>query len=164
VVSKRNNFPKHIRDILWRVPILTATQSLPLKVVDFTDKMYISKLVNEQRQLDTRVNAEVSKLDIPIRPSDTLDTLLASLRIQLAEKEAELERLMKAPTKKYITPSMRKQVALSDPAVQSMQTQIEKTKNEISIYEKYIADANNDWKRLKHFELRHQVIQEMFTV
>ena len=59
---------------------------------------------------------------------------------------------------------MRKQVMLSDPDVQRMQAQIEKTKNEISVYEGYIVDADNDWKRLKQLEFRDQVIQEMLAM
>jgi hypothetical protein len=164
VVSKRNDFPADVQAILWGVSPIKLSQSLSLKVVDFTDKMYLAQKLKEHQEFTNIVNTEIAKFDIPVRPSNELDTSLASLRSKLTEEEGELEKLMKAPTKKYVAPSMRMQVALSDPAVQRMQAQIEKTKNEISAYEKYIADADNGWKQLKHLELRHQVIQEMLKV
>lgn len=164
IVQKSKDFPEDVKLTLWGPPIFKVGTHSKLKVVDLTNKMYTDQKMNEQQEFDTLVKTEVAKHCIPNRPADELDTTLADLQTRLKTEEEQLEKLMKAPTKKYVAPSMRQQVILSDPDVQNMQKQIEKIKNEISIYEKYIVDANNGWSRLKHLELRDQVIREMLAV
>lgn len=164
ILRKSTEFPPDVQLLLWDLPIFKIGESAKIKVADLTDKMYVDMKADEHRAFDQKVNAEVAKLSIPARPSDELDTSLATLRTRLMMEEEQLDKLMKAPTKKYVAPSMRKQVMLSDPDVQRMQAQIEKTKNEISLYEGYIINADNDWKRLKQLEFRDQVIQEMLAV
>lgn len=164
ILRKRNEFPSDVRLALWSPPIFKLGNVSKLKVVDFTETMYMNQKAKEQRDFNNRVDTEVAKYDIPDRPSDERDSQLETFRTQLKDQEEELEKLMKAPTKKYVAPSMRKQVMLSDPDVQRMQAHIEKTKNEISLYEGYIADADNGWRRLKQLEFRDQVIQEMLAV
>lgn len=164
ILRRSAEFPRDVQLALWDLPILKVGESAKIKVVDLTDSMYVAQKANEQQTFDKIVDAEVAKRVVPDRPMDDLDTKLAALRTRLKAEEDELEKLMKAPTKKYVAPSMRKQVMLSDPDVQRMQAQIEKTKNEISVYEGYIVDADNDWKRLKQLEFRDQVIQEMLAM
>lgn len=164
ILRKSAEFPIEVQLTLWDLPILKVGESAKIKVVELTDSMYVSQKMKEQQDFDKTVDAEVAKYVIPVRPEDVRDTTLASLRERLKDEEDQLEKLMKAPTKKYVAPSMRKQIMLSDPDVQRMQAQIEKTKNEISVYEGYIVDAENDWKRLKQLEFRDQVIQEMLAV
>ncbi len=164
IMQKRKDFPEEVKLTLWGPPLFKVGTRSKLKVADLTNKMYMDQKMNEQQEFDTRVNTELAKHCIPDRPTDDLDATLADLHTQLKTEEEQLEKLMKAPTKKYVAPSMRQQVMLSDPEVQAMQKQVEKTKNEIAIYEKYIVDANNGWSRLKHLELRDQVIQEMLAV
>jgi hypothetical protein len=164
IMQRSAQFPPDVQQTLWGLPILKFGGSSKLKVVDFTDKMYLDEKAKEQQKFEQRVESEMATRTIPSRPLDDLDESLEKLRTRLKNEEEQLEKLMKGPTKKYVPPSMKKQVMLADPEVQKMQATIEKTKNEISIYEKYIVDADNGWKRLKQLELRDQVIKEMLSV
>lgn len=164
ILEKKDEFPKHIQDILWTpIPIRAGLKS-KLKQVDMTDKMYSDAKFLEQTNFEKKIAEELAKREIPIRPANQLDTDLDEHRKKLKDQEDQLEKLMKAPTKKYVAPSMRKQAMLSDPAVQNMQKQIEKTKNEILVCEKYVADANNGWTESKRFEFRQKIVQEMYAV
>ena len=164
VLQRSTEFPLDVQQTLWGLPVFKLGGSSKLKVVDFTDKMYLSEKAKEQQEFEQRVETEMAKRVVPPRPMDDLDESLTRLRTRLKDEEEQLEKLTKGPTKKYVAPSMRKQVMLADPEVQNMQAKIEKTKNEISVYEKYIVDAENGWKRLKQLELRDQVSKEMLTM
>jgi hypothetical protein len=165
IMKKKDDFSLEVRELLWGpTPLYDFKHFIKLKCVDFTDNMYLSAKAKEQQEFDKRVETEMAKHTIPSRPVGDLDESLEKLRMRLKNEEEKLEELMKGPTKKYVAPSMRKQVMLADPEVQSMQAKIEKTKNEISIYEKYIVDAEDGWKRLKQLELRDKVSQEMLSV
>ena len=164
ILQKSKDFPLDVQATLWEQPVFKFGNRSKLKVVDFTDKMYLDERTKETQDFNKRVEEEIATRTIPARPLDDLDESLAKFRTRLKDEEEQLEKLMKAPTKKYVAPSMRKQVMLSDPEVQRMQSQIEKTKNEISTYEKYIVDAENGWKRLKNLELWNTVSQEMLAL
>jgi hypothetical protein len=164
ILQRSAEFPPDVQQTLWGLPVFKIGWSSKLKVVDFTDKMYLSEKAKEQQEFEQRVEAEMAKRPIPPRPSDVLDESLAEFRAQLKDQEEQLEKLMKGPTKKYVAPSMRKQTMLADPEVQKMQAKIDKTKNEICVYEKYIVEADNGWKRLKQLELRDQVSKEMLEL
>jgi len=164
ILQKKSDFPADVQQALWGLPVFKLGGSSKLKVVDFTDEMYLSEKAKEQQEFNKRVETEMANRTIPPRPMDNLDESLAKFRARLKDEEEKLEALMKGPTKKYVAPSMRKQVMLADPEVQNMQAKIERTKNEISVYEKYIVDAENGWKRLKQLELRNQVSKEMLAM
>lgn len=165
ILERKAEFPSDVQTVLWGPPPVSRLgEFLKMKVADFTDAMYVDMKAKEQQAFDKEVEEQLKQRTIPTRPEDTFDSTLERLRTDLKSQEEELEKLMKGPTKRYVAPSMRKQVMLADPAVQEMQAKIEKTKNEISIYEKYIVDADDGWKRLKQLEFRDQIIQEMLAV
>ena len=121
-------------------------------------------LAAKQVRINEIVNAKLKDCEIPPRPQSDIDDKLCSLRAELAAKELQLQQLTTGPTKKYVVPSIRAQAVLADPAVQAMNTVLNAMKNEISCYEKYVANADNGWADCKRFELRHTIIEEMYAV
>jgi hypothetical protein len=165
ILSKKHEFPKEVQTVLWgQPPMYTFHGNISLKCVDYTDSMFLAAKAKEQKKLDDYVNVELAKIVFPSRPVDSIDDKLTELREMLTQQEETLDKLMKAPTKKYVAPSMRKQVMLSDPDVQAAQALIEKTKNEISLYETYVQKADDDWRSTKRYEAREKIIQEMYAV
>lgn len=165
VVSKKNDFPSEVRDILWGPPPLyDSSTKCKLTVVDYSDKMYLDRKLSDQRELEKKIEELMAGREIPTRPIDEIDDNLSQLHATLQTQEQRLEALMKGPTKKYVAPSMRKQFMLSDPAVQDLMKQIEKTKNEITVCEKSVVKANNDWADVQRFELRQEILTEMYAL
>lgn len=165
VLGKKADFPKEVQYVLWGPPPVPRVGcASKLKVVPFTDTMYTDMKISEQKAFNKKVDDELKKQIIPSRPHDSLDGSLENLRKQLKTQEEHLETLMKAPTKKYVAPSMRKQMMLADPEVKEMQKKIEKTKNEISTYETYVSEADDDWAKLKRLEIREVIAQAMLAV
>lgn len=165
VVSKKSEFSSEVRDILWGPPPLyDSSTKCKLTVVDYSDKMYLDRKLSDQRELEKKIEELMVGREIPVRPTDELDNRLDDLRKKLQNQEQQLEKLMNGPAKKYVAPSMRKQFMLSDPAVQDLMKQIEETKNEIRVCEKSVVKANNDWADVQRFELRQQILTEMYAL
>jgi hypothetical protein len=164
VLEKKNDFPEDVQYILWGAPLVFVGKQSHLKCTNLTDEMRMSAEEKERTIFDARVDEELAKYVIPDRPRDNLDTTLASLYKRLKYDEKDLEELMNAPTRKYVAPGMRKELMLSNSEVQELQKSIEKTKNEISVCEKKIANADDYWRKLKQNEFRDQIIHKMLAV
>lgn len=165
IMKKKDDFPLEVRELLWGpTPLYDSKHFIKLKCVDLSDRMYQDAKMQEQLEFETKVQEKLAQCKIPVRPTNYFDESLNSLQQKLKNQEEQLETLMKAPTKRYVPPSMRKQVMLSDPAVQDMAKKIETTKNEIAVCEKYVVDSNNGWRDLKQLEFREDIIKEMFEM
>jgi len=165
ILDKKNDFPLDVQTVLWGLPPCEPIGSmLSVRWTDLTNARYTNMLAVKQAQVNERVNAQLKESTIPPRPHSDIDDKLCSLRAELAAKEAQLQQLMTGPTKKYVVPSIRTQTVLADPAVQAMKAVLSATKNEISCYEKYVANADNGWADCKQFELRRAIIEEMYAV
>jgi hypothetical protein len=165
VLTKKSEFPLDVQHVLWGLPPCTRIATrVALKRFDIPTQVHMERTAMQNVRIDEGITKTVLNHELPERPPNSVDEMLADLRTSLVAREEELQQIMNAPTKKYVVPSMRQQTILADPAVQALKLYIETLKNEIVDYETYTTKLNNGWRELKQFELRCKVVKEMYTV